>query len=70
LIPESDRNGIEKSYQKIAEEARNQYTLVYYSHEPFIDGKFRNIEVRVDRAQKDVDVIAKRGYYPSGQDAH
>jgi len=70
LIPESDRNGIEKSYQKIAEEARNQYTLVYYSHEPFIDGKFRKIEVRVDRAQKDVDVIAKRGYYPSGQDAH
>jgi VWFA-related protein len=70
LIPEGDRNGIEKSYQKIAEEARNQYTLVYYSHEPFIDGKFRSIEVRVDRAQKDVDVIAKRGYYPSGQDAH
>jgi len=70
LFPEGDRNGIEKSYAKIAEEARNQYTLVYYSHEPFIDGKFRKIEVRVDRAQKDVDVISKLGYYPSGQDVH
>ena len=70
LVSEGDRNGIEKSYAKIAEEARNQYTLGYNSHEPIIDSKFRKIEVRVDRAQKDVDVIAKRGYYPSGQDAH
>ena len=48
------------------EEARNQYTLVYSSHEPLIDGKYRKIEVRVDRPG--VEVIAKKGYYPSGQD--
>ena len=59
-------NGIEKSYAKIAEEARNQYTLGYYSHQPVIDGKFRKIEVRVDRPG--MEVIAKHGYYPSGQD--
>ena len=67
--PEFERGveGIEKSYAKIAEEARNQYTLGYYSHQPTIDGKFRKIDVRVDRPG--MDVVAKQGYYPSGQDA-
>jgi VWFA-related protein len=68
LDSEGNLNGIEKSYAKIAEEARTQYTLGYLSHEPIIDGKFRSIDVRVDRPG--VEVIAKRGYYPSGQDAH
>jgi hypothetical protein len=60
-------DGIEKSYAKIAEEARNQYTLGYYSHQPVIDGKFRKIEVRLERPG--LEVVAKQGYYPSGQDA-
>jgi VWFA-related protein len=59
-------NGIEKSYQKIAVEARNQYTLGYLSHESVYDGKYRNIDVRVDRPN--LEVIAKHGYYPSAQD--
>ncbi|MGA2890451.1 MAG: VWA domain-containing protein [Terracidiphilus sp.] len=65
---ERDLNGIEKSYAKIADEARNQYTLGYYSHEPTIDGKFRKIDVRVDRPG--MEVIAKQGYWPSAQDSH
>ena len=56
-------NGIETSYAKIAEEARTQYTLGYLSHQSIIDGKFRTIDVRVDRPG--LEVIAKRGYYPS-----
>ena len=63
---EGNLNGIEKSYQHIAEEARNQYTLGYLSHQPVIDGKYRKIEVRVDRPG--VEVVAKPGYYPSAQD--
>jgi VWFA-related protein len=63
---ERGTDGIERSYAKIAEEARNQYTLGYYSHQPAIDGKFRKIDVRVDRPG--MDVVAKQGYYPSGQD--
>ena len=65
---ERGTDGIEKSYAKIAEEARNQYTLVYYTHQPVIDGKFRKIDVRVDLPAKQVDVVAKQGYYPSGKD--
>jgi VWFA-related protein len=67
LDSEGGLDGIEKSYAKIAEEARNQYTLGYYSHQPFIDGKFRKIDVRVDRPG--LEVIAKTGYYPSAQDS-
>ena len=67
LDSEGSSNGIEKSYAKIAEEARTQYTLGYLSHQPFIDGKFRKVEVRVDRPN--VEVFAKSGYYPSAQDA-
>ncbi len=59
-------NGIEKSYAKIADEARNQYTLGYLSHESIYDGKYRAIDVHVDLPG--LDVIAKKGYYPSAQD--
>jgi VWFA-related protein len=64
---ESNVNGIERSYAKIAEEARNQYTLGYYSHQPAIDGKFRKIEVRLERSG--FEVSAKTGYYPSAEDS-
>ena len=65
---EKNANGIEKSYQAIAEKARAQYTLLYYSDEPAIDGKYRRIEVRVDRPNKEIEVTAKPGYYPTAQD--
>jgi VWFA-related protein len=67
LDAEGSTNGIEKSYAKIAEEARTKYVLGYYSHEPSIDGKFRKVEVRVDRPDLTVSTI--QGYYPSAQDA-
>jgi VWFA-related protein len=66
LDSENGLNGIEKSYAKIAEEARTQYTLGYLSHESIYDSKYRSIDVRVSRPG--LEVIAKRGYYPSAQD--
>ena len=54
---------IENSFAKLTEEVRTQYTVGYYSHEPFIDGKYRPVEVKVMRPS--LDVIAKKGYYPS-----
>jgi VWFA-related protein len=66
LYAEKSTNDMEKSYQRLAEEARNQYTLGYISHQPAIDGKYRSIDVRVDRPN--VDVTAKPGYYPTAQD--
>jgi len=66
LDSEGHINGMEKSYAKIAGEARNQYTLGYLSHESIYDSKFRKIEVRVDRPN--LSITAKAGYYPSAQD--
>lgn len=60
------QRGIEQSFAKIAEEVRTQYTVGYYTHEPFIDGKYRSIEVKVMRPN--LTVIAKKGYYPTAQD--
>jgi VWFA-related protein len=60
-------NNIEKSYTDLAREARTKYTLVYASHEPLLDGKFRKIDVRVNRPN--LEVVAPPGYYPSANDA-
>jgi VWFA-related protein len=69
IDPEFRTGGIEKSFAKITEEVRTQYTLGYYTHEPFIDGKYRKVEVRVLRPN--LTVIAKDGYWPdASQNAH
>jgi len=67
LEAELRQRGIEESFQKIFEEVRTQYTVGYYSHEPFIDGKYRTLEVRVMRPN--VTVIAKKGYIPTASDS-
>jgi VWFA-related protein len=60
------QKGIEDSFAKITREVRNQYTVGYYTHEPFIDGKYRSLEVKVLRPN--LTVIAKSGYYPTAED--
>ena len=60
------QKGIESSFAKMTEEVRTQYTVWYNTREPFIDGKFRKVEVKVLRPN--LQVIAKDGYYPSAQD--
>jgi VWFA-related protein len=67
LDAETRTPGIERSFAKIAETIRTQYTVGYYTHEPFIDGKYRKLEVKVLRP--DLTVIAKDGYYPTASDA-
>jgi VWFA-related protein len=55
--------GIAQSFDRITEEIRTQYTLGYNSHEPFVDGKYRTVEVKVLRPN--LTVIAKKGYFPT-----
>jgi VWFA-related protein len=61
--PEFRTGGIETSFAKITEEVRSQYTIGYYSHEPMIDGKYRNVDVRILRPG--LTVVAKGGYWPA-----
>jgi VWFA-related protein len=60
--------GIEKSFAKIAGEVRSRYDLGYYSHEPFVDGKYRTLEVRVIGHGNDLNIIAKKGYFPTAME--
>lgn len=59
------QGGIEKSFARITEEVRTQYTIGYVSHEPFVDGKYRSIEVIVLRPN--LTVISKKGYFPTAE---
>jgi len=63
LDAELSRNGIERSFAKIAEQVRTEYTLGYNSHHSVYDSRFRQIEVQVLRPG--LTVIAKQGYYPT-----
>ena len=63
-VPPEGHRG--RASPSITEEVRNQYTVGYYTHEPFIDGKYRKLDVRVLRPG--LTVIAKEGYYPTAAD--
>jgi VWFA-related protein len=67
FMGEYRQRSIESSFAKVATEVRTQYTIGYYTHEPFVDGKYRTIEVKVLRPN--LTVIAKKGYWPTAQDA-
>ena len=55
--------GIEESFARIGDDVRLQYTVGYYSNESLADAKYRSVEVRV--LKPELDVIAKKGYYPT-----
>jgi VWFA-related protein len=61
MLAEFDRQGIEAAYAKIADAARNQYTLGYTT-QATKSSAFRTIDVRVLRPN--LSVFAKQGYYP------
>lgn len=57
---------IEKSFERVANEARSRYTLGYYSPEPFIDNKERTVDVRV--LHPNLQVFAKDRYWPEAME--
>ncbi len=67
LDAEGSVSGIEKSIANLTTAMRTQYTLGYISHQPLLDSKYRNIDVRVTRPN--LDVITRAGYYPAAADA-
>jgi VWFA-related protein len=53
---------IEKSFNKVALEARTRYTVGYTTHEGFLDGKYRKLEIKV--LHPNLTVLAPQGYWP------
>ncbi|MGC1781946.1 MAG: VWA domain-containing protein [Acidobacteriaceae bacterium] len=64
LDAELSTNAIERSFARVTEQVRDQYTLGYDSHTSVLDSRFRSIEVRV-LGRANLNVIAKQGYYPT-----
>jgi VWFA-related protein len=64
LDAEFQTNGIQKSFSKIAESVRTQYTIEYHSPSRTLDSRFRSIEVTMP-GRPGYDITAKQGYYPT-----
>jgi VWFA-related protein len=64
LDAEVSENGIQRSFAKITDATRTQYTLGYTSHAGVLASRFHTIEVRVEGVPN-LDIIARDGYYPS-----
>lgn len=63
LDSEVSRDGIERSFARVTEAARTEYTLGYNSPIPATSPAYRTIEVRVNRPG--LTIVSKRGYYPT-----
>lgn len=62
FIKENDRlENLQRAFQLISEDIKNQYGLAYASTNPKKDGTFRKVEVR--NRQKGLRVQHRRGYY-------
>jgi VWFA-related protein len=62
VLAEFNRSAIESAYSRLTEQARNQYTLGYYSNAPKNSLAYRSIDVRVNRPK--LKIYARDGYYP------
>jgi VWFA-related protein len=63
VLAEFTRSAIEHAYSQLTDQARNQYTLGYYSNAPKNSLAYRSIDVRVNRPK--LRVYARDGYYPA-----
>jgi VWFA-related protein len=52
---------IDEAFDQISEELRSQYTIGYYPTNTKHDGSYRKVKVEVQ--QKDMDALARKGYY-------
>ena len=63
LESQFSEDGIQRSFARITESVRAQYTIIYYTRAGMMSDKFHKITVNVE--VPNLDVTAKDGYYPS-----
>jgi VWFA-related protein len=61
VIEVSSEKHLQEAFDQISEELRSEYTLGYYPTNAARDGKFRKI--KVETTDKDLKVLARKGYY-------
>src|ERR1051326_4080941 len=66
-----DSNNFAPAFTKVQEDTSSYYLLGYVSNNPARDGRFRQITVRLNRADlKDVKLEYRRGYYAASDFQH
>jgi VWFA-related protein len=69
VIVVNSEKKLKEAFDEISDELRSQYTLGYYPSNATRDGKFRKI--KVETANHDLKVLARKGYYaPKGDAAY
>ena len=61
VIEVSSQKHLQEAFDQISEELRTEYTIGYYPSNAARDGTFRKI--KVETADKDLKVLARKGYY-------
>jgi VWFA-related protein len=61
VIEVSSQKHLQEAFDQISEELRSEYTLGYYPTNSARDGTFRKIKVETN--DKDLKVLARKGYY-------
>lgn len=64
---ELSESGIQNAFVNISASVRTAYTLVYYSHQQAISGKYHVIDVHL-AGLPGYQIDAKQGYYPSASE--
>ena len=66
LVKELSTAGMQRSFARIMDQVRTQYTIGYNTHLQVLDSRYRKLDVHVERPN--LDVIAPPGYYPTATD--
>ena len=61
VIEVHNNNSLEKAFDELSDELRQQYVLGYYPTNAKRDGAFRKIKIEINRP--DLKILARRGYY-------
>ena len=61
VIEVSSEKHLQEAFDQISEELRSEYTIGYYATNSAHDGTFRKI--KVETTDKDLKVLARKGYY-------
>jgi Ca-activated chloride channel homolog len=61
MIEVRSEKNLEKAFDQISEELRQQYVIGYYPTNTAHDGAFRKIKVETTKA--DTKALTRRGYY-------
>jgi Ca-activated chloride channel family protein len=63
LFAHGSIDSLDRSFNELSQIVRSRYLISYKPSHLDFDGRFRNIKIRIDRADRRLRVYARKGYY-------